>query len=59
MSTPSADASNGEQTMNRTDLGLILGALGLAHSYGLGPTATALLAGYLAGRITADRRRAS
>jgi hypothetical protein len=42
--------------MDRTDLSLILSALGLAISLGLGLTAVALLAGYLAGFLTARRR---
>jgi hypothetical protein len=49
--------SHGEPTINKTDLSLILSALGLAISLGLGFTAAALLAGYLAGLLTASQRR--
>jgi hypothetical protein len=43
--------------MDKTDLSLILSALGLAVALGLGPIASALLAGYLAGPLTSNKRR--
>jgi hypothetical protein len=42
--------------MDKTDLGLILSATALAVSLGIGPTAAALIAGYLAGLLTHIQR---
>jgi hypothetical protein len=42
--------------MDKTDLGLILSATALAVSLGIGPTAAALIAGYLAGLLTPTHR---
>jgi hypothetical protein len=42
--------------MDKTDLGLILSATALAVSLGIGPTAAALIAGYIAGLLTRARR---
>jgi hypothetical protein len=43
--------------MDKTDLSLILSALGLAVSLGVGPLAVALFAAFLAGRLSTSRRR--
>jgi hypothetical protein len=43
--------------MDKTDLSLILSAPGLAVSLGLGLIAAALLAAFLAGLLTGNRRR--
>jgi len=42
--------------MHKTDLGLILSATALAVSLGIGRTAAALIAGYLAGLLTRTQR---
>jgi hypothetical protein len=42
--------------MDQTDLGLILSATALAVSLGIGPTAAALIAGYLASRLARTQR---
>jgi hypothetical protein len=43
--------------MDKTDLSLILSALGLAVSLGLGLIAAAVLTTFLAGLLTGSRRR--
>jgi hypothetical protein len=48
---------HGSPTMDKTDLSLILSALGIAIALGLSRTAAALIAGYLAGWLTARKRR--